>query len=67
MDKTVVVQVERLVRHARYGKHLKQRKNVKAHDETNQCGVGDVVEIIESRPLSHDKRWRVRAVVKKAV
>ena len=67
MSKTVVVVVERLVRHAKYRKYLKQRNKFKAHDEENECGIGDQVEIIESRPLSRDKRWRVRAIVKKAV
>lgn len=67
MDKTVVVAVERLVKHPKYKKYLKQRSRFKAHDETNQCNVGDEVEIIESRPLSRDKRWRVHSVLKKAV
>lgn len=67
MDKTVVVAVDRLVKHAKYKKYLKQRTRFKAHDEENQCGIGDQVEIIESRRLSRDKRWRVRSVLKKAV
>ena len=67
MDKTVVVNVERLVKHVKYKKYLKQRTRFKAHDEQNQCGIGDQVEIVETRPLSHDKRWRVRAILKKAV
>jgi len=67
MDKTVVVAVERLVKHPKYKKYLKQRSRFKAHDETNQCNVGDEVEIIESRPLSRDKRWRVHSVLRKAV
>lgn len=67
MDKTVVVSVDRLVKHAKYKKYLKQRTRFKAHDEENECGIGDQVEIIESRRLSRDKRWRVRTVLKKAV
>ena len=63
MQKTVVVVVERLVRHPKYHKYLKQRARYKAHDEKNQCRVGDRVRIIESRPLSHDKRWAVRAIL----
>ena len=63
MTKTVVVEVERLVRHGRYRKYLKQRARYKAHDEKNQCKVGDRVRIIESRPLSHDKRWTVQAII----
>jgi small subunit ribosomal protein S17 len=67
MDKTVVVAVDRLVKHPKYKKYLKQRTRFKAHDEQNQCAVGDQVEIIECRRLSRDKRWRVRSVLKKAV
>lgn len=67
MDKTVVVRVERLVRHPIYQKTVKRRKKFKAHDETNQCGVGDKVLIIESRPLSRDKRWRVKEILAKAL
>ncbi len=63
MDKTVVVMVERLVRHARYGKFRRQRVRYKAHDETNRCHVGDRVRIIETRPLSAQKRWAVVAVL----
>ncbi len=66
MQKTVVVCVERLVRHPKYGKYLRRRKNFKAHDETNRCQIGDEVEIVETRPLSREKRWRVRAVLKSA-
>lgn len=67
MDKTVVVTVERLVKHKIYKKYIKRRKNFVAHDEKNACGVGDTVEIIESRPLSRRKRWRVTSIVEKAV
>ncbi len=63
MDKTVVVVVSRLVRHGKYHKYLTQRVRYKAHDEKNQCQVGDRVRIIESRPLSHDKRWAVQAIL----
>jgi small subunit ribosomal protein S17 len=66
MDKTVVVQVERLSRHPRYGKVLRVRKKYKAHDERNDCHVGDLVRIVESRPLSREKRWRVEEIVKRA-
>ena len=63
MDKTVVVVVERLVRHGKYRKYLTERARYKAHDEKNQCRVGDRVRIIETRPLSHDKRWAVQAIL----
>lgn len=66
MDKTVVVRVERLVRHPRYGKVLRRAKKYKAHDEENVCRIGDVVRIVESRPLSREKRWRVEEVLKRA-
>ncbi len=67
MDKTVVVVVERLVQHAKYKKHLRRRKKLKAHDEQNSCGIGDRVLIAETRPLSRDKRWTVRTILEKAV
>jgi len=66
MPKTVVVSVERMVLHPRYKKVLKRRTKVKAHDESNQCRVGDRVLIVECRPLSRDKRWRVSKVLEKA-
>jgi small subunit ribosomal protein S17 len=66
MDKTVVVEVERLARHPRYGKVLRMRKKYKAHDEGNDCNVGDEVRIVESRPLSREKRWRVEEIVRRA-
>jgi small subunit ribosomal protein S17 len=66
MAKTVVVSIERRVLHPRYKKVLKRRTKVKAHDETNQCHVGDRVVIVESRPLSRDKRWRVSKVIERA-
>ncbi len=66
MAKTVVVSIERTVMHPRYKKILRRRSRVKAHDETNQCHVGDRVVIVECRPLSRDKRWRVSKVLEKS-
>ncbi len=66
MDKTIVVAVEDSVKHSLYGKIVKQTKRLKAHDENNECKVGDRVEIMETRPLSKDKRWRLTKVVEKA-
>jgi small subunit ribosomal protein S17 len=66
MDKTVVVTVEDRVTHALYGKVMRRTKRVKAHDEQNQCGVGDRVLLMETRPLSATKRWRVVEVLEKA-
>ena len=63
MDKTVVVVVERLVRHARYHKYLRRRERYKAHDEQNRCQIGDRVRLVETRPLSRDKRWAVQAIL----
>ena len=65
MDKTVVVSVERKVRHQRYGKVLRRVKKYKAHDERNACRVGDIVRIVESRPLSREKRWVVERIMKR--
>ncbi|MCK5286609.1 MAG: 30S ribosomal protein S17 [Thermodesulfovibrionia bacterium] len=65
MDKTVVVAVERLTQHPFYGKTIKKVSKFKAHDEENKCRVGDKVSIIESRPLSRDKRWRVVKIIEK--
>ena len=67
MEKTVVVEVERIKRHPLYGKQVKVRKTYKAHDESNQCHIGDKVEIMETRPLSKEKRWRVTRIIEKAV
>jgi small subunit ribosomal protein S17 len=67
MDKTVVVLVERLVQHSVYKKYVRQRKKYKAHDPDNRCRIGDQVSIVETRPLSRDKRWRVQNVIKPAV
>ena len=66
MDKTVVVAIETLVRHPLYGRIVRRTTKFKAHDETNQCGIGDTVEIMETRPLSKEKRWRVSRIVEKA-
>ena len=66
MDKTVVVIVEDRVAHPRYKKIVKRTYRLKAHDELNTCGVGDVVKVMETRPLSRDKRWRVVEIVEKA-
>ena len=63
MDKTVVVAVERKVTHKLYKKALKSTTKFKAHDENNECHVGDTVRIVETRPLSRDKRWRVEKIV----
>ena len=65
MQKTVVVSVERTVMHPKYKKVLRRRTRVKAHDETKQCRVGDRVVIVECRPLSRDKRWRVTRVIER--
>ncbi len=66
MDKTVVVAVERLVRHPLYGRIIKLTTKLKAHDENNECRVGDKVKVMETRPLSKDKRWRVVNILEKA-
>ncbi len=66
MDKTVVVSVEDRVKHALYGKVLRKTSRLKAHDETNECGIGDRVLIMETRPLSASKRWRIVQVIEKA-
>lgn len=66
MDKTVIVAIETLVRHPLYGRIVRRTTKFKAHDEENQCGVGDSVEIMETRPISKEKRWRVSRVVEKA-
>ena len=66
MDKTVVVAVEDRVKHALYGKVLRRTSKLKAHDEQNDCGIGDRVLIMETRPLSATKRWRVVEVLEKA-
>ncbi len=67
MDKTIVVSVETSVKHKLYGKIVKRTYKLKAHDENNECQIGDKVKVMETRPLSKDKRWRVVEVVEKAV
>ncbi len=66
MDKTIVVAIEDKVKHPLYGRIIKRTKTYKAHDEENTCGIGDIVEIMETRPISKDKRWRVTEIVEKA-
>ena len=65
MDKTIVVAVERSTRHPLYGKIIRKTKKYKAHDEGNACRIGDKVRIMETRPLSRDKRWRLVEIVEK--
>jgi len=67
MDKTVVVSVETSVSHKMYGKTVKRTYKLKAHDEENKCEIGDKVKVMETRPLSKDKRWRVVEVMEKAI
>ena len=66
MDKTIVVAIEDSVQHKLYKKIVKRTYKLKAHDENNECGVGDIVRVMETRPLSKDKRWRVVEIVEKA-
>ncbi|MEA3486859.1 MAG: 30S ribosomal protein S17 [Thermodesulfobacteriota bacterium] len=66
MDKTVVVLTERLVKHPRFHKYIKRHVKYKAHDRENSCGMGDKVLIVESRPFSKEKRWRVSEILEKA-
>jgi small subunit ribosomal protein S17 len=65
MDKTVVVGIERLLRHPLYGKTVRRTRHFKAHDAQNECSIGDMVEIMETRPISKEKRWRVVRIVEK--
>ncbi|HSB70769.1 MAG TPA: 30S ribosomal protein S17 [Candidatus Methylomirabilis sp.] len=67
MQKTVVVEIARLVRHQTYDKRVRRKTKVKAHDEQNACRVGDRVQLMETRPLSKDKRWRVVEILQRAV
>jgi small subunit ribosomal protein S17 len=67
MDKTVVVIVERLVKHSIYQKYIRRQNRFAAHDENNSCRIGDKVRIVESRPLSKTKRWRINKIIEKAV
>jgi len=67
MDKSIVVSTERLVKHSLYKKYIKRRAKFTAHDENNECKIGDKVLITESRPLSKNKRWRLTKIIEKAV
>lgn len=66
MDKTIVVEIRTRVKHPLYGKIMNRTERFKAHDEENSCGIGDTVRIMETRPLSKDKRWRLVEIVEKA-
>jgi small subunit ribosomal protein S17 len=66
MDKTIVVAVEDRVAHPLYKKIVKRTYKLKAHDENNECGIGDIVRVMETRPLSKDKRWRLVEIIEKA-
>lgn len=66
MDKTVVIEVSSHVRHPLYKKYIKRTVRLKAHDENNECGIGDTVRVMETRPLSKDKYWRVVSIIEKA-
>ncbi|MFG6325487.1 MAG: 30S ribosomal protein S17 [Lachnospiraceae bacterium] len=66
MDKTIVVAVQDNVKHPIYGKIVKKTYKLKAHDENNECGIGDTVRVMETRPLSKDKRWRLVEIIEKA-
>ena len=66
MDKTIVVAIRDNVKHPKYGKVIKRTVKIHAHDEKNECGVGDTVEVMETRPLSKTKRWRLVGIIEKA-
>ncbi len=66
-DKTILVEVERIVQHPKYKKYIKRKKKYMAHDEKNEANVGDIVEIVETRPLSKRKRWFLHRILKKEV
>ncbi len=66
MDKTITVAIEDHVKHPLYGKIVKKTVKFKAHDEKNECGIGDTVKIMETRPISRDKRWRLVEIIEKA-
>ena len=66
MDKTIVVAIENHVKHPLYGKIVKKTYKLKAHDEKNECNIGDTVEVMETRPLSKDKRWRLVEIIERA-
>lgn len=67
MDKTITVESDRMIRHAKYGKYLRRTSVFKVHDERNEATTGDTVKIVETRPLSKTKRWKLETVVEKAV
>ena len=66
MDKNITIAVKYRVRHPLYGKIMNRTTKIKAHDENNECGIGDTVRVMETRPLSHDKRWRLVEIIEKA-
>ena len=66
MDKTIVVAIEKHLKHPLIGKFVKRTYKLKAHDENNECGIGDTVKVMETRPLSKDKRWRLVEIIEKA-
>jgi len=66
MNKTIVVSVERRLKHPKYGKFVKKTNKFMAHDEKDECGVGDLVRIMETRPLSKNKRWRIVEIIERA-
>jgi len=66
MDKTVVIEIRERVKHPLYGKIMNRTAKLKVHDENNECGVGDTIRVMETRPLSKDKRWRLVEIVEKA-
>ena len=66
MYKTITIAVKYRVRHPLYGKIMNRTTKIKAHDENNECGIGDTVRVMETRPLSHDKRWRLVEIIEKA-
>ena len=66
MDKTITVEIRNRVKHPLYGKIMNRTNKIKAHDENNECGIGDTVRVMETRPLSKDKRWRLVEIVEKA-
>ena len=66
MDKTIVVSVERKLKHSKYGKYIKKTNKFMAHDEKDDCGIGDLVRIMETRPLSKNKRWRIVEIIERA-
>ena len=66
MDKTIVVEIRTRVKHPLYGRIMNRTQKFKAHDENNECGIGDTVRVMETRPLSKDKRWRLVEIIEKA-